>query len=127
MLPVVPKRLVIARHAVDFRKGWDGLLGESYRLGFDPYAGDCVVFIKRDRSQLRALLGDSLGLVLVSRRFDGGSLKLPWLFDAHDGPQAVSLSEVSMLLEGATCTVSRRVRPWRKQQNLNLRKSDNTV
>ena len=26
MLPVIPKRLVIARHRVDFRKGWDGLL-----------------------------------------------------------------------------------------------------
>jgi hypothetical protein len=114
MLPVIPKRLVIARHRVDFRKGWDGLLGESYRLGFDPYAGDCVVFIKRDRTQLRALLGDSLGLVLVSRRFDGGSLKLPQA--TATGPQVVSISEVSLLLEGATCTVERRVRPWKKRE-----------
>ena len=113
---MIPKRLVIARHQVDFRKGWDGLLGESYRLGFDPYAGDCVVFIKRDRTQLRALLGDSLGLVLVSRRFDGGSLKLPGTSVA--GPQVVSMSEVSLLLEGATCTVERRVRPWRKKMDL---------
>jgi hypothetical protein len=117
MLPVIPKRLIVARHPVDFRKGWDGLLGECYRLGFDPYAGDCVVFIKRDRTQIRALLGDALGLALVARRFDGGSLNLPWLFNAQEGPQVVSLSEVSMLLEGATCTVSRRVRPWQKQQN----------
>ena len=111
---MIPKRLVIARHRVDFRKGWDGLLGESYRLGFDPYAGDCVVFIKRDRTQLRALLGDSLGLVLVSRRFDGGSLKLPGATAA--GPQVVSMSEVSLLLEGATCTVERRVRPWKRKK-----------
>jgi hypothetical protein len=32
--------LVIARNRVSFRKHWDGLLGECYRLGFDPYAGD---------------------------------------------------------------------------------------
>jgi len=118
MLPITPKRLVIARHHVDFRKGWDGLLGESYRLGFDPYAGDCVVFIKRDRTQLRALLGDCLGLVMVSRRFDGGSLKLPRA--TASGPQVVSMSEVSLLLEGATCTVERRVRPWRKEKKMDL-------
>jgi hypothetical protein len=115
MLPIIPKRLVIAKHRVDFRKGWDGLLGESYRLGFDPYAGDCVVFIKSDRTQLRALLGDALGLVLVARRFDGGCLKLPWDSVKADGLQVVSMSEVSLLLEGATCTVERRVRPWKKE------------
>lgn len=122
MLPVIPKRLVIARCRVDFRKGWDGLLGESYRLGFDPYAGDCVVFIKRDRTQLRALLGDALGLVLVSRRFDGGCLKLPWDSAATHAPQVVSMSEVSLLLEGATCTVERRVRPWKRkgEEKMNL-------
>lgn len=120
MLPVIPKRLVIARHRVDFRKGWDGLLGECYQLGFDPYAGDCVVFIKRDRTQLRALLGDSLGLILVSRRFDGGSLKLPWSPATKDTPQSVSMSEVSLLLEGATGTVVRRIQPWRKVKKLNL-------
>jgi hypothetical protein len=118
MLPVIPKRLVIAQHRVDFRKGWDGLLGESYRLGFDPYRGDCVVFIKRDRTQLRALLGDSLGLILVSRRFDGGSLKLPR--GTATDPQVVSISEVSLLLEGATCTVQRRVQPWRKEKKMDL-------
>jgi hypothetical protein len=28
----------------------------------------------------------------------------------------VSMSEVSLLLEGATCTVERRVRPWKKEE-----------
>jgi hypothetical protein len=120
MLPVIPKQLVIARHRVDFRKGWDGLLAESYRLGFDPYAGDCVVFIKGDRTQLRALLGDALGLVLISRRFEGGSLKLPWGRNTVNAPQVVTMSEVSLLLEGATCTVTRRVKPWKPGEKTNL-------
>ncbi len=80
MLPFHPKRLVIARHRLDYRKHWDGMLGECYRIGFDPYDGDCVVFVKRDRTQLRALAGDARGLFLVARRFDGGSLELDWAF-----------------------------------------------
>jgi hypothetical protein len=48
MLPVKIRRVILAHHRVDFRKGPDGLLGEAYLLGADPYSGDCVVFVKRD-------------------------------------------------------------------------------
>ena len=37
MLPVKVRHVVLAQHRVDFRKQADGLLGESYRLGADPY------------------------------------------------------------------------------------------
>jgi hypothetical protein len=36
MLPVTPRRVLLAEHRVDFRKGPDGLLGEAYLLGADP-------------------------------------------------------------------------------------------
>jgi hypothetical protein len=52
-------------HKVDFRKRWNGLLGECQRLGFDPYAGDVVMFIKRDRRQLVAMCGDDRGLYIL--------------------------------------------------------------
>ena len=61
MLPVKVQRVFLAQHRVDFRKGIDGLLGEAYRLGADPYNGDCVLFVKRDHTQLRALVGDGIG------------------------------------------------------------------
>jgi hypothetical protein len=54
MLPVKVQRVFLAQHRVDFRKGPDGLLGEAYRLGADPYRGDCVLFVKRDQTQVRA-------------------------------------------------------------------------
>jgi hypothetical protein len=38
------------------------LLAETYGLGADPYNGDCVLFVKRDRTQLRAVVGDGVGL-----------------------------------------------------------------
>jgi hypothetical protein len=75
MLPSEVRRVVIFYHKVDFRKRWNGLLGECQRLGFDPYAGDVVMFIKRDRRQLVAMCGDDRGLYIFARRFEGGSLK----------------------------------------------------
>ena len=108
MLPVIPKRLVIAMHKVDFRKSWNGLFREAKQMGFDPYEGDCVVFIKRDKRQIRALLGDRLGLIMVSRRFDGGPLPFRWLTGEAAGPESISAAQLTLLLEGATCQVQAR-------------------
>jgi hypothetical protein len=109
-LPFSPRRLVIAQHKIDYRKQWNGLLAEAYRMGFDPYQGDCVVFLKRDRTQLRVLCGDRLGLFLLSRRFDGGRLAAAW--DFLDAPQAATITqrELKRLFDGVSVVV-RRVKP----------------
>ena len=114
MLPFHPTRLIIVQHRIDFRRQWNGLLGECNRLGFDPYSGDCVVFVKWDRTQLRALSGDGRGLFIVARRFDGGRLALSWVFQDQPTTQAISAAEVAMLLEGASFTVHKHVKNWRK-------------
>lgn len=113
MLPVRLRRVLLAEHRVDFRKGFDGLLGEAYRIGANPYDGDCVVFIRKDQTQLRALVGDSLGLCLVSRRFEGGSLRVLLKFAEHPSTRTISTGELSLLLEGASFTVHRRAKAWR--------------
>jgi hypothetical protein len=84
-------------------------------MGFNPYQGDCVVFIKKDRTQLRALFGDSLGLLLIARRFDGERMKLRWLFEDLPTSHTISPAELTMLLEGASCTVEHRVEAWKKK------------
>lgn len=114
-LPFVPRRLVIAQHKIDFRRRWNGLLAECYRLGFDPYAGDCVVFLKRDRTQLKLLFGDKLGLFILSRRFDGGRLAAAWDFLDDPSVKEISREEVSQLLAGVSVVI-RRV----KEVNLGL-------
>jgi hypothetical protein len=54
MLSVKVRRVFLARHRIDFRKRFDGLLAEAFQLGADPCDGDCVVFVKRDHTQLRS-------------------------------------------------------------------------
>jgi hypothetical protein len=113
MLPVTVRRVLMAQHRVDFRKRFDGLLGEAYGMGADPYAGDCVVFVKKDHTQLRALVGDRFGLYLVSRRFEGGRLRALLKFAEEPSAKTVSAGELSLLLEGSSFTVHQRAKAWR--------------
>jgi len=115
MLPVTIHRVFLAQHRVDFRKGLDGLLGEAYGLGADPYRGDCVLFVKRDHTQLRALIGDAVGLYLVTRRFEGGRLRVLLTFAERPSGAAISTGELSLLLEGARFTVHTRARVWQSR------------
>ena len=114
MLPSIIRRVVVAQHRAVFRKRFDGLLGESYRLGADPYACDCVVFLKGDHTQLRALAGDKIGLYLICRRFEGGSLRANFTFAREPACTTISMAELSRLFEGASFTVHRRVREWKR-------------
>jgi hypothetical protein len=113
MLPVRVRRVVLVEHRVDFRKRFDGLLAEAYRVNAQPYDGDCVVFIKKDRTQIRALVGDSYGLYLVCRRFEGGRLGTLLAFADRPGGKTISTGELSLLLEGSSFTVHKRAKAWR--------------
>jgi hypothetical protein len=113
VLPVTVRRLLLVEHRVDFRKGRNGLLAEAFRVGATPYDGDCVVFIKKDRTQIRALTGDAIGLYLVIRRFEGGRLRMVLNFAEQPTTRSVSPGELALLLEGSSFTVHKRARPWR--------------
>jgi hypothetical protein len=113
MLPVTLRRVLMAQHRVDFRKRFDGLLAEAYGMGADPYDGDCVVFIKKDHTQIRALVGDRYGLYLVCRRFEGGRLRTLLKFAEEPSAAAISTGELSLLLEGSSFTVHQRAKAWR--------------
>ena len=78
MLPVTVRRVFLVEYRVDFRKRFDGLLGEAYRVGAQPYDGDCIVFIKKDRTQIRVLVGDSYGLWLSWRSHEVVALSTRW-------------------------------------------------
>lgn len=113
MLPVTMRRVLLVQHRVDFRRGFNGLLAEAYRVGANPYDGDCVVFIRRDHTQIRALVGDGCGLYLVSRRFEGGRLATLLKFAEEPSTKGVSTGELSLLLEGSSFTVHKRAKAWR--------------
>lgn len=109
MLPTGIRQIVMFSGPVDFRKQCNGLLAEARRLGFDPYDGQMIVFIRRDKRQLRAIVGDDLGLYLLTRRFEGGCLK----FNFDQSLKDVSQAELLMWLEGAHFSIHKTAKPWR--------------
>ena len=125
MLPVSINRVFLAQHRVDFRKQLNGLLGEAYKLGADPYDGDCVLFVKKDHTQLRAIVGDGVGLYLVTRRFEGGRLKTLLNFAEQPTTKSISTAELSLLLEGAKFTVHKRARACRVAEKPNYASPQN--
>ena len=85
MLPPAKLRFIhVAMHRVDFRKGHDGLLGECYNMGLDPFAGDVVLFVSRCRRRMKLIFADDSGLWVAFKRFNASTMKtkfrlLSWL------------------------------------------------
>ncbi|HVR19998.1 MAG TPA: IS66 family insertion sequence element accessory protein TnpB [Polyangiaceae bacterium] len=127
MLPVTVRRVLLAEHRVDFRKGFNGLLGEAFRVGAQPYDGDCIIFVKNDRTQIRALIGDRYGLYLVLRRFEGGRLRALLAFAEHPSTKTISTGELSLLLEGSSFTVHARAKAWRSNGNERQQSQDTAL
>jgi len=107
-----PSRFFLAQYVVDFRKGHAGLLSESRRLGFEPYAGDLVAFVSRDRKKVKAIFGDDSGLSMIYKIFSKGTLKTAIRFLENPSARDVSLAEIAMLLEGSSYTVHKQADKW---------------
>ena len=95
------KQVCLVHRKVDFRKGHDGLLGESYSLGLQPYEGDLVIFVGRNRNSLKLLLYDGTGLWVLYKKFKVGSVRRQFKFLTDPLVSTVTYSEVALLVEGA--------------------------
>lgn len=113
MIPCHTKRIVIIKNRTDFRKGFNGLLADSYKFGFDPYQGDFLVFVKSDRSALRCLVGDARGLYLLSRRFEAGQVSRSWTTSEKGGLADISSAELALILEGVHFTIQKKIKSWK--------------
>jgi len=106
MLPINGvKRVALVHHRVDFRKGHDGLLGVSYQLGLEPYNGDLVLFVGRWRDSLKILMYDGTGLWVLYKKFKSGSLRKQFKFLDDPSVSTISVSEISLLIDGANYTL----------------------
>jgi len=91
-------RVLVATKPVDFRKGIDGLAAlVQEQLRLDPYAGTVFVFRAKRADRLKLLVWDGSGLVLLTKRLEGGPFRWPKI---DDGVMRVSPAQLSALLEG---------------------------
>ena len=108
------QRIWLAEHRVDFRKGHSGLLAESYKMSLDPFAGDVVIFIGRNRRRIKVLYADSTGLWISSKLFTMEAMKTRLSFLSEPSCRSITAAELALLIEGSRYTIEKRVALYSK-------------
>ena len=100
MLTLPPgSRVFVATARVDGRKGIDGLsvLVRS-QFAEDPLSGTMFVFFSRRADRVRVLYWDRDGYVLVTKRLEKGTYRLPWRPEQRR--VVIEAAELLLVLEG---------------------------
>jgi transposase len=92
-------RVFVATARVDGRKGIDGL-SALVRCQFaeDPLSGSMYVFFSRRADRVRVLYWDRDGYVLLTKRLEKGTYRLPWR--EEQGRVVIEAAELLLVLEG---------------------------
>ena len=107
-------RILLAQHRVDFRNGHSGLLAECYKMGVDPYKGDLVIFIGRNRCRIKIIYADATGLWVSAKVFTMEAMKTQFKFLQEIGCGTITTAEFSLLMEGTSYVIKKRVAPFLK-------------
>src|SRR5260370_40306576 len=92
-------RLFVATGRVDGRKGIDGLSAlVRSQFAQDPLSGTMYVFFSRRADRVRGLDFDRRGYVVVTKRLEEGTRRLP--SRAEQGRVGIEAAELPRLLEG---------------------------
>jgi transposase len=98
IVPPPGVRVLIASKPVDFRKGMDGLAALAKEtLAQDPFSGTILVFRSKRADRVKLLLWDGTGLMLISKRLEGGAFRWPPIMN---GLMRLSPAQLAALLEG---------------------------
>lgn len=109
MIPT-PRRILVARDPVDFRKSIDGLAAVcEVHLGEAPLDGTLFVFTNRRRKGIKMLVWTHGGFLMLYKKLEQGRFRWPAL-DADRG--TVTPAELAALLEGIDLSRARRLRRW---------------
>ena len=84
----------------DFRKGYNGLYGiVKTILNSNPIDGSVYVFFNKRRNQIRLLVYDSGGLVLLSKRLERGTYELIKT-ETNSSKLHISWTQLTYILQG---------------------------
>ncbi|MBV6473572.1 MAG: hypothetical protein JPMHGGIA_01857 [Saprospiraceae bacterium] len=79
----------------DFRKSYDGLFGIIKTImQSNPLSGDVYLFTNKRRNQIRMMVYDTGGLVLLSKRLDRGTFEI---LESQSGLLKLSISWTQLM------------------------------
>ena len=104
-------RVFVYREPVDMRKAYDTLAAlVEGPMKKSLLSGDIFVFIGRTRKRAKALYFDGTGLCLLCKRLETGHFAALWKRPG-EGPLALTMSELALLLEGSEFALRVRLSP----------------
>jgi transposase len=115
-------RIFAATSAIDFRRGFDGLVQiVRDEFGEDPFGGALFCFFNRRRDRVKLLVWDRNGFWLFYKRLERGT------FERVDGATVrveIDRARLSMLLEGIDLKKSRFRRHFAREVRIESRDDD---
>ena len=78
-------------------------------MNLDPFAGDIVIFIGRNRRSIKVLYADGTGLWVSAKKFTMEAMKTRFTFLLEPSCESITAAELAMLVEGSSYTLSKKV------------------
>jgi len=105
----------IYREPVDMRKGHDGLASiVENNMKLELLSGAIFLFANKSRKLCKAIYFDGSGLIIIHKRMEVGSI-MPFL--SFGEVQKINLSELALLIDGATLKIHKRGEKYIHGQN----------
>jgi transposase len=97
----LPTTLYVATTPIDARWSFDRLAGVvRAQLGLDPRGDAAFIFHNRARTLLKILWRDERGVILLYRRLDRGTYRIPEAIPHDARHVTVSARELALIFEG---------------------------
>jgi hypothetical protein len=108
------QKVWLAQHRVDFRKQHSGLLAEAYKMSLDPFIGDVIIFVGKNRRRIKLLYADSTGVWVSTKIFTLEAMKTKLKFMFDPSCTRITMAELSMLMEGSKYILEKKVSEYKK-------------
>lgn len=78
-------------------------------MNLDPFSGDIVIFIGRNRRALKVLYADPTGLYMTWKKFTCEAMKTKFQFLLEPSCESITQAELAMVLEGSSYRLQKKV------------------
>ena len=110
MLIPLPRRILLAREPVDFRKAIDGLAAVcEVDMRENPLDGSLYVFRNRRGTAVKMLIWTHGGFLMLYKKLERGRFRWPRI-DTDRG--TITHAELAAIMEGIDLSRARRLRRW---------------
>ena len=112
-------RIYMAIEPVDLRRGFDGLAAATRQIiREDPLSGHLFCFVNRRRNRLKVLIWQPSGFLLLFKRLEVGTFKLPHIPAPGQRHLEMDPTDLALMMEGIDLRGARRRKRWSPQNSL---------